>query len=534
MARRALSVIAVGALFAVSFATAAAGAGERGAVSNHRAMVEYVRAHGYIPIGGPAAYARYSAAAAANAARLQPGRSPARPASADTPVASPSWQGVDENDLAPPDSTGAVGPGSYIEFINNQVAIYRRTGKLVASAGTEVLFGGAHLDYSDPQVLWDPATNRFYLLVLNTSDDTFAWGFSKARNPTSVNASSFCTYVADFGYGSNLPDYPKLGQTTDFLLIGANIYANLATFLGADIDWIAKPQSKGTITTCPAAGSFLQGKRSGILNADGVTLASTPEPGVQADPSSTGWVVAVPDSTNSGATGTELELYKVTKNPDGTANIPSVATAVPVAMYSPPSPAPQMGSVHTIDTLDGRLTHAVAAVDPAHGAATALWTSHAVFGGAGSEERWYEIDVAQHALFQSGVATSATLYVFNGGVAPDRVVRGNTTRAFGSNMVMGFTTSSAASFPAIQMVSKVGVNPQSSFVLVKQSPGADDGFDCFELQRCRWGDYSGATPDPAASPTASTGKVWLSNMWASGQIDPLNATWRTWNWGATP
>ena len=84
------------------------------------------------------------------------------------------------------------------------------------------------------------------------------------------------------------------------------------------------------------------------------------------------------------------------------------------------------------------------------------------------------------------------------------------------------------------MVSKIGANPQSAFVLIKLSPGPEEGFDCFELGRCRWGDYSGAAADPAASPTGQTGKVWLTNMWASGATDPLNATWRTWNWGATP
>ena len=71
-------------------------------------------------------------------------------------------------------------------------------------------------------------------------------------------------------------------------------------------------------------------------------------------------------------------------------------------------------------------------------------------------------------------------------------------------------------------------------VLVKASPGPDDGFDCWELGRCRWGDYSGATPDPAAPLTGTTGRVWLSNEWVNGVVDPFNATWRTWNWAATP
>jgi hypothetical protein len=41
-------------------------------------------------------------------------------------------------------------------------------------------------------------------------------------------------------------------------------------------------------------------------------------------------------------------------------------------------------------------------------------------------------------------------------------------------------------------------------------------------------------PDPRAPLTGSTGRVWLTNMWASGAIDPLNATWRTWIWAAYP
>src|SRR6266702_1079576 len=300
-------------------ASASAPSGAAGPLSAHDAMVRYVQTHGYIPIGGPAAYARYSAAAVARAARLHPGAAPK--AGGLNPVANPSWEGVNENDLAPPDPTGAIGPKSYVQFINDQMAIYTRTGTFVTSAGVEAIGGGAHTNYSDPQILWDPATKRFYFLIINTKNDTFLWGFSKSNNPTSI-PGSFCHYVADFGYGAKLPDYPKLGQTKDFLLIGANIYLNLVTFLGSDVDWITKPKGGKPISTCPAASSFTQGQAVGLKNADGVSLSSSPEPGVQVDPSSDGWVVAVPDSTNSGATGTELELYHVTKNPDGTANLP--------------------------------------------------------------------------------------------------------------------------------------------------------------------------------------------------------------------
>jgi hypothetical protein len=103
---------------------------------------------------------------------------------------------------------------------------------------------------------------------------------------------------------------------------------------------------------------------------------------------------------------------------------------------------------------------------------------------------------------------------------------------------LGYTTSSAFDFPAIQMVSKIGANPQSAPVLVHQSLGSDQGFDCFinpfPPGACRWGDYAGATPDPAASPSLPHGRVWLTNEWTSPVVDPINATWLTWNWQAIP
>src|SRR5207248_5230382 len=114
--------LTVALALALPGASADAGSSSKGTLSAAARAVRYKLSHGYIPIGGPAAYQRYSAAAAARAARLHPQAS--RPATAlgTSPVAGPSWQGVDENDLSPPDPTGAIGPNSYIEAINLQMA----------------------------------------------------------------------------------------------------------------------------------------------------------------------------------------------------------------------------------------------------------------------------------------------------------------------------------------------------------------------------------------------------------------------------
>src|SRR5205809_6129734 len=81
--------------------------------------------------------------------------------------------------------------------------------------------------------------------------------------------------------------------------------------------------------------------------------------------------------------GNVLSVFKVTRNSSGVPVL-SPPTSVPVSPYSVPASAVQKGSSATIDTLDSRLKHAVAGFDPRLGT-TAIWTSHAVFGGAGSE-----------------------------------------------------------------------------------------------------------------------------------------------------
>lgn len=540
------AVVAAAAMVAVlTTLTPGAGAAVSAKNSAHDEMVRAKRARGYL-IGDVDRYDALKAAASSYAASAADGSG----ATADgaptgaAPTASPSWKGIDENDLAPPDSTGAIGPQSYVEFINIQMAIYTRSGGLIAANPFEVVTGAAsHFDMSDPQVIWDTHTKRFYFVILNTADDTFFWGFSKTSHPTTVDAASWCSYTADYGYGLSLPDYPKLGQSTDFLIIGANIYANPVTYLGSDIDTITKPQTTASFTTCPAPTSFQLNRTAAILNCDGSPFASDPNPGVAAGAFNEGWVAAVPDATNSGAVGSYVDIIKVTKNPDGTPNVaPAVCVTVP--SYAPPPPAPQKSFTTTVDTLDGRLKHATLAPDPRFRDAThrdgalALWTSHAVLGGAGSREDWYEIAVDGATLLQSGTVTDPNLFVFDGGISSDRRSTTKTQGFFGSNMVMGVTTSGTNADPAIQMVSKVGASPQSALVLVKQSPGAEAGFDCFENPfvpgKCRWGDYSGASADPAASTRGTKGRVWLTGMWSSGTVDPLSATWRTWNWEATP
>ena len=439
-----------------------------------------------------------------------------------------SWQGTNDPTVTPPNSTGAIGTTRYVELVNLRFAIYDRSGTQLSAGGLDTLTGDALDGLSDPQVIWDPDTNRFYYAVLDYLSDNFEVGFSKTDSPSS--ASDFCRYDVNFGYGSDLPDYPKLGDTSDFLLIGSNVFASGLFFDRSDVAWLAKPAA-GTITSCPSALStgwpLSTGVKQDLRNADS-SQADTPVPANQIDGSSTGWVVSAYDA------GNKLSLFKVTKNLDGSANIAGTATSFAVSAFSAPPSASQKGSSEELDTLDGRLTQAVSAIDPAHGG-VAVWTQHTIAGGLGSAVRWYEINPAGASTWQSGTISSASLDVFNGAVSPDRVVNGSAT-AFGSNMVLGFNTSSPTAYPAIQMVSKTGTGAATAFQLVKQSAGPNVDFSCdtFSGSPCRWGDYSGATPDPAASTSGASGTVWLANQYDKTAGNTSDVDWLTWIWSASP
>jgi hypothetical protein len=269
------------------------------------------------------------------------------------------------------------------------------------------------------------------------------------------------------------------------------------------------------------------------MTANGTTAAFTPVPATEVDTNGTGFVVARPLPLPA----TKLTIFTVKRNLDGTPNIATKGKDVSVPSYTLPPTAPQSGTTRTLDTLDSRPTQAVAAIDPSQGGAFALWTQHTVSGGAGAEVRWYEIKANTATLLQSGKVTHSTLFYFNGAISPDRVVAG-ATKAFGSNMVLGFNTSSSTTFPAIKMVSKLEGAAQSAPVKVKGSPGFDVDFACpGSSDTCRWGDYASATPDPAATTAAATGVVWLTSMWNrdGSTINPATGTaWQTWNWAAKP
>jgi hypothetical protein len=488
-----------------------------------------------VPLRVPDAGVYAAQKAAANAAAaLRAGRPPpGRAAAVLAPAIVRNWAGQRDTTVAPSDSTGAIGTTRYVELVNAKAAVYSRTSNTPTAAGallqlTGCATAGCTDNVFDPQVIWDPGTNRFFYAaddIVSSTQNLLDIGFSTTATPT-LSASSWCRFALNFG--STFPDYPKLGDTQDFMLIGSNDFSG-SSFTGSTIAWMTKPPPG---SACPAAGTLAIGLSGALKNADG-TAAFTPVPANQTDTSSTGWAVARPASIPSGG-ATFLTVFTVTKSATGAAVIPVTGTSVPVTAFQVPASATQPGTADTLDTLDARNTQAISAVDPLHGGVTALWTQHAVFGGAGSQVRWYEINPATHSLIQHGTLSSALRFTFDGAISPDRLVNGATS-LFGGDMVIDVVRSSMTTLPAIKAASKIGPNPVSALSTIATSAAADTGFDCIQdAGLCRWGDYAAATPDPAAPTTAATGQIWGSSMLAASGGSAASSGWTTRNFAIKP
>ena len=87
------------------------------------------------------------------------------PPAAPVIVDSHSFAGQNASNSAPSNSTGTIGRFSYIQTVNTSARIYNRTTHAVVATGTlnQLAGNAATVNSFDPQIMWDPTTNRFLL-----------------------------------------------------------------------------------------------------------------------------------------------------------------------------------------------------------------------------------------------------------------------------------------------------------------------------------------------------------------------------------
>ena len=185
--------------------------------------------------------------------------------------------------------------------------------------------------------------------------------------------------------------------------------------------------------------------------------------------------------------------------------------------------------------------------NPRRGGAFSLWTQQTVLtqktatNPGVSGIRWYEINPRQSAypfnpaVLATGLLEVPDVFLYNAAISPDRKFDGLTVPAYGDSFLVTYSMSSLREglWPQIAVSSSYKGGAVSAPVVVKKAVGPYRDFSCVApCSTCRWGDYSGAAPDPRPS-TFGTGAVWLTNQYAGyvtpgTVLPPTNqANWRT-------
>jgi hypothetical protein len=409
----------------------------------------------------------------------------------------------------PPDSTGAIGPNHYVEFVNTTIRVNDRTLKQVSQLDMAAFVGApAGHNVSDPQVQWDPRSSRWYYaaIAFASHSNYLVFGWSKTSDPSDLTGS-WCRFGALTG--NQLADYPKLGHDDNFVLFGANLYDDTTgnyVFSTAAIWALPKPAAGSTACSAPGLTAFADPSHP-LLNADG-TSAFTPIPANLSDASSLGYIVAghsplAPKPSDPNGPQTKLMVWH-TALQSGAPRLFADGDMT-VGSFDVPASVPQPGGAPTVDSLDARLTQAVAHRDPDAGGAEAIWTQHTIAGPGGrSVLRWYEIIPASLTIRQQGSLQSATDSIWNGSISPS--IAGNDAAIF-------YNRGGATQLPVVAAQSRLSSTAigamTGSEVVLATSGNADVDFSCASPYGppCRWGDYSGASPDPVNS-----GVVWGTNQ----------------------
>ena len=150
--------------------------------------------------------------------------------------------GGNQFSLEPPDGAICAGAGRELEMVNNAIAVYDRSGKMVAGpVGVNEFFGYAPgIDRTtgvfgpfmgDIKCLFDPGTRRWFLSSFNLEQDpttgdftghtSVDWAVSKTSNP----AGGYTVFSIDTTNGDGtMPGHPGCPCLSDQPLIGVDAY----------------------------------------------------------------------------------------------------------------------------------------------------------------------------------------------------------------------------------------------------------------------------------------------------------------------
>lgn len=384
---------------------------------------------------------------------------------------------------APPDTNASVGATQVVQWVNESFAVFdKSTGAIAAGfpkAGNTVWagFGGGCQTNNDgdPIVQYDKANNRWILTQFSVTTTPYLQ--CVAVSTTSDATGTYNRY--SFNYGTQFPDYPKVGVWPDAYYISFNIFNNGSTFAGSKVcayDGAAMRNGAAATQVCFQLSTSFGGLLPSDLDGATAPPAGSPNFVLNFGTNSLNlWKFHVDFVTPSNSTFT------------GPTNIPVAAFNVPCSGGG--ACIPQPSTSQKLDSLGDRLMYRLAYRNRA--GVESLVVNHSVAVGTNKHNsitsvRWYELRSPNGTptVFQQGTLSTADgIHRWMGSIAMDKV----------GDMAVGYSASSGSILPSIRYTGRVPTDPLGQMQtenIIQNGGGSQTG------NLNRWGDYSSISLDP--------------------------------------
>jgi hypothetical protein len=392
--------------------------------------------------------------------------------------------------VAPPDTTGDVGPNHYVQWVNLRYAIYT----LSRDASNQITgfnlvpgfpkqgnvvwqgFGGRCQSDNDgdPIVQYDQLADRWILTQFAVSSTPYTQCVAVSTSPDPTG--TYFRYA--FSYSRSFNDYPKMGVWPDAYYITYNMFRNGASFSGNTVCAFERAQMLVGGVARQACVNTTGGHSLEPADLEGTTLPPAGSPNLLMS-----------------LTSTAVQFWRFSVNwAAGTGTLTGPTNVTGVAAFSRACGGgaciPQPGTTNQLDTLADRLMYRLSYRN--FGTHESLVINHSVTSGSGTGIRWYELrnatgqtlGSAAPVLFQQGTFAPSNDFRWMGSAAMDKT----------GGIAIGYNISNASTIkPSILYAYRAPGDPVGTLgneTSIQVGPGSQTG------TLARWGDYATISVDP--------------------------------------
>jgi len=411
--------------------------------------------------------------------------------------------------VAPPDTTGDVGPNHYVQWVNLRYSIYTLT-----RVGSEITgftpvagfpkngnvvwqgFGGRceSDNDGDPIVQYDQLADRWVLTQFAVSATPYMQCVAVSTGPDPTGTYHRYSY----SYNRDFNDYPKMGVWPDAYYISYNMFKNGRTFSGNRVCAFERDRM--------------------LIGATARQLCAQTNATHSMEPADLEGTVLPPAGSRNfllSITTTSLQFWRFAVNWTAGTGTLTGPTAIPGVTFSRACGGgaciPQPGTSQQLDSLADRLMYRLSYRNL--GTREALVINHSVATSGVSAIRWYELanatgqtmNTATPVVRQQGTFSPSTDHRWMGSAAIDKT----------GGIAVGYNISNATTIkPSIRYAYRAPADPLGTMGN-ETSILVGTGVQTATLSR--WGDYSTISVDPVDGCT----------MVFTSQYQPVNGNF---NW----